>query len=192
MQKRFLSLRKNQQGFTLIELLMVAAIVAILTIAALPQIQSFIVSGKVGPGNNEMQRGLTRMKVNAEGNGSTPYTGASSAVFANSMRDGSVFTVTGVGAAATIRHGLVGSGSGPVVVAPATLVALGDAFTITLSGVNRGACPSTAATMQKSSAIITINGVTVKPLGGRYDGSAATNSCNSTDADDNTFVFTVQ
>lgn len=139
-----------------------------------------------------MQRGLTRMKINAEGNGATPYSTASTAVFANTMRDGSVFTVAGTGAAATIKHGLTASGAGVVTVAPSTVAALGDAFAITLNGVNRGACPDVAASMQKSSAKIAINTVVVKPVGGTYDGAAATNACKDTNADDNVFIFTVQ
>lgn len=192
MCNRFLSSHNTQSGFTLVELLVAATIITILAVAALPQIQSFMVSSKVGSGNTELQRGLTRMKINAEGNGTTPYTSASSAEFANLMREGSVFTVAGSGADATLRHSLVSRGSGPVVVEPATIVALGDAFTITMSQVNRGACPGLAATMQNPSALIAINGVIVKPLGGRYDGPTATKACNSTNTDDNTFVFTVQ
>ncbi|CAN5462962.1 hypothetical protein BH10PSE16_BH10PSE16_04010 [soil metagenome] len=183
---------KQQTGFTLVELLVVAAIIAILTIAALPQIQAYIVSGKVGPANNEMQRGLTRMKINAEGNGTTPYSGVTTAVFANTMRDGSVFTVAGVAAAATIKHGLTASGAGVVAVAPAKIVTTGDAFSITMNGVNRGACPDIAATMQKSAAQIAINGTTVKPIGGKFDGAAATNACIDTNTDSNVFIFTVQ
>lgn len=184
--------KKQQAGFTLVELLVVAAIIAILTIAALPQIQSYIVSGKVGPANNEFQRGLTRMKINAEGNGTTPYSGVTTAVFANTMRDGSVFTVAGTGNGATIKHGLVASGAGVVDVAPGTIVTAGDSFVVTLNGTNRGACPDFVATVQKSAALMSINGTSVKALGGKYDGAAATNACNSTNADDNVFVFTVQ
>ena len=112
--------------------------------------------------------------------------------FFNLMQGGSVFTVAGEGAAATTAHSLAGWGSGSVVVEPATIAALGDAFTVTMSHVNRAACPDMAATLQNSSALIAINGVIVKPLGYRYDGSVATNACNATNADDNTFVFTVQ
>ena len=192
MPNRLLSSYKNQSGFTLIELLVAAVIVTFLAVAALPQIQTFMVRSKVGPGTSELQRGVSRMKANAEGNGATPYTSASSAEFSNLMQGGSVFTVAGEGAAATTTHSLAGWGSGSVVVEPGTIAALGDAFTVTLSHVNRAACPDMAATMQNSSALIAINDVIVKPLGDRYDGAAATNACNTTNADNNTFVFTVQ
>lgn len=182
----------RQHGFTLIELGVVAAIIAILTIVALPKIQSYIVSGKVGPAQTQLQRGLTRMKINAEGGGLTPYSSASTSVFANTMRDGSIFTVSGIGSASTIRHSLTASGSGAITVTPAAIVTAGDAFNIVMAGVNRGACPDFAATTQKTAAVIDINGTIVKPLGGVYNGSLATTSCNSTDGDDNIFTFTVQ
>lgn len=180
--------RNKQGGFTLIELTTVIAIIGILAIAALNAISSYVISGKVGPGASEMLRGMQKMKINAEGGGATPYAAASTSGYANVMRNGGVFSVIGTGAAATLDNSFRAIGASAVAVAPATIVSLGDAYSITLSNVNDAACPSLAGSVQRGAEIISINGTVVKPAGGGYNGIAAADAC--TQFDTNTFVFT--
>lgn len=180
----------KQSGFTIVELLVVIAIVTILSIGSIFAIGPTIISGKVQPAATELLRGMQKMRINSEGAGITPYTSATTSVFANQMRGGNTFTVTGVGSAATLRHGLAAFRSGAVTVAPAALTTAGDAYAVTISGLSNSACPGLAASAQKVSEVITINGTTVKAAGGTYDGSTASDACTLLDT--NTFVFTSQ
>jgi type IV pilus assembly protein PilA len=182
--------RFKQGGFTILELTTVIAIIAILSILGLFALPPFIISGKVGPATNELLRGMQKMRINAEGAGVTPYAAANTSTFANLMRGGSVFTVAGVGAAATMTNSLRLLGTSAVTVAPGTMPAgtLGDSYVITASTVNDAACPQLAAAAQRGAEIITINTVNVKPAGGTYNGVAATAACKLLD----TNVFTFQ
>ena len=180
----------KQSGFTIVELLVVIAIVTILGIVGIFAIGPTIVSGKVQPAATELLRGMQKMRINAEGAGLTPYTTATTSVFANQMRGGNTFTVTGVGTGATIRHGLTAFGAGAVTVAPAALTTAGDAYAVTLAGMSDSACPGFAASAQKMAEVITINGTQVKAAGGNYNGAAASDACTLLDT--NTFVFTSQ
>jgi type IV pilus assembly protein PilA len=186
--KSFKGSFRKQAGFTLLELTAVIAIIAILAIASLIALPPLVISGKVGPAATEMLRGMQKMKINSEGAGATPFTSASTSSFANLMRNGSTFTVTGTGAAATVDNSLRLLGSSAVAVAPATLTTLGDAYSITLSNVSDAACPQLAASAQRGAEVITINGTSVKPAGGQYNGAAAADACTLLDT--NTFVFT--
>lgn len=185
------SKHSNQQGgFTLIELITVIAIISILAIVSLVAIPPFVIEGKVAPAAQELQRAMQRIKINAEGGGATPYSGINTAQVANLLRSGSIFEVAGSASSATASHSLKLLGSGVLTAAPATFVTAGDAYAITVAEVNNAACPNLAATMQKSAAIITINGTVVQNLntGIRYTGLTASTSCALLDA--NTFVFT--
>lgn len=193
MNRAALSMRlaqSKQSGFTIVELLVVIAIVTILAIGSIFAIGPTIISGKVQPAATELLRGMQKMRINSEGAGLTPYSGATTSVFANQMRGGNTFTVTGVGAAATLRHSLAAFGTGAVTVAPATLTTAGDAYAVTIAGMSDSACPGLAASAQKMAEVITINGTSVKAAGGTYNGSTASDACTLLDT--NTFVFTSQ
>lgn len=186
--KSFKGSFRKQAGFTLLELTAVIAIIAILAIASLIALPPLVISGKVGPAATEMLRGMQKMKINSEGGGATPFAAASSSGFANLMRNGSTFTVTGAGPAATLDNSLRLLGASAVTVAPATLTSLGDAYAITLSNVSDAACPQLAASVQRGAEVISINGTVVKAAGGNYSGATAADAC--TQLDTNTFVFT--
>lgn len=184
----------KQGGFSLVELILVLAIGAILAVLGIPLINSYIIAGKVEPTVNDLRAGIASMRKNFT-NGTTPYatlgTGAAAtAAFANQIRGSAMaLTITGEGNAATIQHGIGATGS-QVTVASATITTAGDAYTITLPTVNVAACPDLAALMARTAEAISINGTVVKPVDGEYNGSAAANLC--TDADTNTFVFTMR
>lgn len=179
--------RNKQGGFTILELTTVIAIIAILSILSLFALPPFIISGKVGPATNELLRGMQKMRINAEGGGITPYAAANTSTFANLMRGGSVFTVTGVGATATMNNSLRLLGTSLVTVAPGTMAVAGDSYVITAATVSDAACPGLAAAAQRGAERITINGTVVKASGGAYNGVTATAACTLLDT--NTFTF---
>ena len=184
---------RMQRGFTLVELTVVMLIVAVLIVLSFPRVKSYIVEGKVSPTGSDMVAALSRIRSNAEGAGNTPYAALTTASLANAMRDRTTaLVVTGVGAAATLQH-KIGATNSQVTVAPATITAAGDSFTVTFPTVNAAACPGLSNVLQNSAEIISINGQVVKSIPApavAYDGSTAQNQCTADDT--NTFVFTVR
>ena len=193
----------RQQGFSLVEVSIVTAIVLLISIAAIPAISSYVIENKVPKVGEELQRFIARAKANAQGSGSTPYTGMSTATLANGLRNSSVLSVSGSGASAVVAHGLGGSGrsgNGVATLAPATLAggSTGSAFALTLNDVNDAACPALASILQRVSDVISINGangpVIVKDALSTpvvpYNAGRADDQC--TQGDRNTFVFTVR
>lgn len=178
---------RKQGGFTILELTTVIAVIAILSILSLFALPPFVISGKVGPATNELLRGMQKMRINSEGGGLTPYATANTSMFANLMRGGSVFTVTGVGAAATLNNSMRLLGQSAVTVAPGTLTLLGDSYVVTATNVSDAACPQFAASAQRGAERITINGTVVKAAGGNYNGVTATSACSLLDT--NTYTF---
>lgn len=182
--------RKKQGGYLAMEYIVVSLVVGVIGLFALPRIQSWIISGKVGPTSNDAVQGVLRIRANAEGSGATPYTSMSTAALANTLRErSSALTVSGTTTTATMTHALGETGAA-VTAAPATLTTLGDSFSVTFAQVNKGACPELATRLQNVSEVITINGVSVKTTTTAYNGQTAENAC--TGGNTNTFVFTMR
>lgn len=189
-----ISPKSRQHGFTLVEIAIVAAIVLIAAVLGIPAINGYIIENKVPTVGQELQRFVARSKASVQGLGATPYADVGPAQLANGLRSSSVLTVSGVGASATVRHGL-GATDGGVVLAPGNITTNGDAFTLTLDKVSDAACPGLAAVMQRVSERIAVNAITVKTPGaggetGVYDAAGAGAACTS--GDSNTFVFTAR
>jgi prepilin-type N-terminal cleavage/methylation domain-containing protein len=180
--------RNKQRGFSLTELAVYIAIATILAVAALAGIASYRVSGRVPTAAAELQRGMQRLAINADGQGATPYATLTTDSLCNILRGGAVVTTAGTGSTATCTHSLTAFGSGAVTAEPGTLAATGDSMQISVAGVSNFACPDFAATMQRAVAVISINGTEVKAANGRLDIGAAAAACTLLDT--NTFVFT--
>jgi type IV pilus assembly protein PilA len=182
----------TQLGFTIVELLVTIAIIALLSLAAVPFARDIIVSGKVEPTASDINKVATRLRGNFAGQGSTPYvnlgTGAAAtAVFANTARSlASSLIVTGMQGSATVQHE-IGETGAQVTVAQGQVSAPGDAFVVTLPRVSAAACPALAAQLSRAAERIAINNTEVKPIGGSLNGGAAQNAC--TPGDTNTFSF---
>jgi len=182
----------GQQGFTIVELLVTIAIIALLSLAAVPFARDIIVSGKVEPTASDINKVATRLRGNFAGQGSTPYMNlgagaAATAVFANTARSlASSLVVTGAQAAATVQHEIGATGA-QVTVAQGQVTQIGDSFNVSVALVNAAACPALAAQLSRASERISINNVLVKPIGGVFNGGLAQNAC--TPGDTNTFVF---
>lgn len=184
---------KKSKGFTMLELIVVLAVVAVLALVSMPYFRGMMVSGKVEPTANDLNKVATKIRGNFTGQGTTPYTAlgtgaAATANFSNVARGvASALTITGNGATATTQHELGATGS-QVTVAAGTITTAGDSFTVTLPTVNDAACPGLAAQLARGAEVITINGTSVKAAGGQYNGGTAQNLCTPNDT--NTFVFT--
>ncbi|TAL65674.1 MAG: prepilin-type N-terminal cleavage/methylation domain-containing protein [Burkholderiaceae bacterium] len=180
--------RKAEKGFTIIELIVVLAIIALLSLFAVPFARSIIINGEVQPTADDINKTVTALRGNYAGQGVTPYTSIDSSVFANAARGlASALTVTGSGAAATVSDSLGTTGQ-LLVVAPSTITTAGDSFTVELDNVNDAACPGLASQLSRAAEVITVNGATAKAEGATYDGSAAQTAC--TTGDTNAFIFT--
>ncbi len=193
----------QQQGFSLMEVSIVTAIVLLIAIVGIPAIGGYVIENKVPKVGEELQRFIASMKINAQGGGVTPYTVLDTGALANALRDSSVLSVQGTGAAATVAHGLGGSGtsgSGVVQVEPASVdgAGMGSAFTLTLTSVSHAACPALASVLQRVSEIISISGSSgakvvkdsIATPATPYRAALAQAQCSQGDV--NTFVFTAR
>ncbi len=193
----------RQRGFSLIEVSIVAAIILLAAIIGIPAIGNYVIENKVPEVGRELQRFVARTKANSQGAGAMPYTDIDTGTLANAVRDSSVLSVNGTGAAAVVAHGLGGAGTtgnGVVTVEPVVFASggAGSGFAITLNRVSHAACPSLASVMQRSAEIIAVQGqggsVVVKdstaapPL--VYMAPRAEAQC--AEGDNNTFIFTVR
>lgn len=178
----------KEQGFTLIELLIVMAIIAVLSLFAVPAMRGFIINGKVEPTASDITKTVAKLKGNFAGQGSAPYTSISSTIFAGTAKG--IVSALSIDAANVIMHD-IGESNSPLVVAPANITMAGDSYSVTFNKVNDAACPGLSAQLSKAAEKITVNGLMVKdPLAAtpKYDAAAAQGKC--TDGDTNTFIFT--
>lgn len=185
--------QRKQKDFTLIELLIVIALITLLAVFGIPFARSLIIEGNVEPTASSISKTATKIRANFAGAGTTPYTNLGStaqatALFANLAREiGPALTVSGTGTTARVTHE-IGASNAAVTVASTTLSAAGDSFSVTVANVNNAACPGLATNLSRSAERITVNGTTVKAVGGAYNPAAAQNACNTGDV--NNFVFT--
>ncbi len=190
-----------QRGFSLMEVSIVTAIVLLIAIVGIPAIGAYVIENKVPKVGEELQRFIASMKTNAQGGGVTPYAGLDTGAMANALRESSVLAIQGAGNAASVAHGLGGSGvggNGVVQVAATSFgsAGQGSAFSITLTNVSHAACPALASVLQRMSETISIGGGggglrVVKDAFATpsvpYRAAQAQAQCNSGDV--NTFVF---
>jgi len=177
-----------QRGFTMIELTVVIGLVAVLMIIGIPFVRNFMIDGKVPKVADDITKVATKLRTNFSGQGATPYTSISTASFANTAKGmASVLIINGSGATATVTHDIGATGS-TVTAASATITTAGDSFAVTVNDAAEAACPSLAAGISKAAERITINGTTVKAVGGNYNGATASTACTAGDTND--FVFT--
>lgn len=179
----------EQAGFSLVEISVVMAIVLLLAIIAIPTVRSYVIESKVPRVGEELARFVLHAKVNASDGSATPYSSIGTANLANMLRDSGIFSITGSGGAATVRHGLGSNGEVSVAQADA-----GAAFTLTLSDVHHAACPSIASVLQRLADSVTLTPqggamAVIKDAGTHY--SAVETELRCSQGDSNTFVFKV-
>lgn len=182
--------RRTQSGFTLIELAIVGVIITIVMVLAMPSVKSKIIESKTPTVAGELQQAVVRINGSRASMGTAPYGAITIAEVGQVLRNTS-FTITGTPPTA-VEHSLgTDAGVAAVTVAPATLNAAGDSFTLTLAEVHRAACAGLAVTLSGYAEVINLTpsggGATVlKAAGGVYDPSLALSNC----AERNTLAFT--
>ncbi|MEI2416107.1 prepilin-type N-terminal cleavage/methylation domain-containing protein [Orrella sp. JC864] len=188
-----------QRGFSLIEVSIVTAIILLIAVIGVPAVTAYVVENKVPRVAEELQRFVLRLKVGAQGAGPMPYASVQTGVLAEAMRTSGVLTVNGsagMGGSAVVAHGLGGAGEGGNGVVTVQPVDGGAAFSLTLSNVNRAACPALPSILQRLAETVRIetsrgggyakNDRGTVPLA--YSAITAQNLCNA--GDDNLFEFT--
>lgn len=186
--------RRKSAGFTIIELMIVLAIVALIAVFGIPFARGLVIEGAIEPTANDINKVATKIRSNFAGGGATPYTAlgataAATATFANTANGvAGAITVTGTGAAATMTHALGATGA-TITVASSTITTAGDSFAVTLNDANKAACPGVASILNRSVESITINGTSVKAVGGTYNAGSASNACTAGDTNDYVFTF---
>lgn len=178
-----------QRGFSLLEISVAMTVILLLAIIAVPAIGNYVIESKVPKVGEGLARFIIQSKINAAGQASAPYRGINTSVFANAVRESSVFSVMGDGGGVRVLHGL--GERGEVRVAESLA---GNAFSITLTQVSGAACPSIASVLQRVSDTISIEAqgrpaALIKGEGIVYNALAAKTRCDR--ANGNTFVFTV-
>lgn len=179
---------QRQQGFSLIEMSIVTAIVLLLAIMAIPAVGSYVLENRVPKVGEALARFIIQTRVVASGGAATPYTGISTGNLASMVSQSGVFTVSGTGATASVKHGLGSDG-----VASVAESDLGAGFTVTLSKVNHVACPGIASMVQRVADSVQITpdsgaAVVVKSASVPFSAMAAESACAQGDV--NTFTLT--
>mgnify|MGYP002358514929 CR=1 FL=1 len=180
----------RQRGFTLIELAIVGVIITIVMVLAMPSVKAKIIESKTPTVAGELQQAVVRINGSRASMGTAPYGTIAIAELGQVLRNTS-FTITGAPPTA-VQHSLgTDAGVAAVTVAPATLNAANDSFTVTLAEVHRAACSGLAVTLSGYAEVISLTpnggGATVlKAAGGVYDPALALSNCGER----NTLAFT--
>lgn len=178
----------GQRGFSLIEMSIVTAIVLLLAIMAIPTVGNYVLENRVPKVGETLARFIVQTRIVGAGGVHNPYAGITSASLANMVAGSGVFTVTGSGASAAIRHGLGSDG-----VATVDQADSGGSFTVTLSKVSNIACPGLASMLQNVSDLVRITpdagtATTIKSETVPFSAMAAQHACSKGNV--NTFTIT--
>lgn len=146
MQKQRKPLRALQRGFTLIELGIVAIILVVLVAIAMPQIENYMIGGRVPVAGQDLSKAIASLKGQAKStSSSTPF---ASVPGVEKLLAQTNFTVSGT----TVKHSL-GASAGEVQLAA---VGTGAAAQVTVWGLHPAACPSLASAMSKAADAIEV------------------------------------
>ena len=177
-----------QLGFTLIEVTLVALVITVITVLAVPRVRSLIIENRVNSVARELLSAVGTIRGSREGLGTTAYAGIAVAELGAVLRSSS-YSVTGSPATA-VTHAIGAGGAASVTISQATLPSgsAGDSFSVTLARVDRSACTKLALIASTDAEIITITPVgggsatsTVKAFNGSFNPTLAQSACDASD-----------
>jgi type IV pilus assembly protein PilA len=177
----------RESGFTLVEVSVVVVLMVLMLTFSFPFIKELFTETKVKPAVEEMSRiikVITSAHIGANASYATADTGEIATI---ALGSSAVFTPN---AAKTVLNHSLSSVTATVTMAPATVSAANDAATITVNLAARATCPGFVAGLQHAAVAMTINGTSVKAVGGSFLAPDAQVAC--TDGDTNTYVLTIK
>ncbi len=136
----------RQKGFTLVELGVVAVILIVLVVLALPKIEDKFIEGRIPTAGRDLLQSISRLR-SAANITQSPLPFATLPSMDNLFRDGH-FAVNG----SVVKHQL-GTAQGEVVV---TTLASGAAASITLWGLSPLNCPNLFNQVQKAADVVEV------------------------------------
>jgi len=180
---------RRQRGFTLIELAVVAVIVTVLAVVAVPRARNFIIDARAEPGANDMMKAVSAIRASRQGAGTTAYLNVSIAELGTILRQTGSFVVTpATGTPTSVAHKIAsGHGTPWVAISPENIggVGTGDSFNVVFHQVDMAACVRFTQILAAGAIFASVRplagsspAVIVKNVGAEYVGSLAQTACD--------------
>ena len=181
---------RRQRGFTLIELAVVAVIVTVLAVVAVPRVRNLVLDARVTGVARDIE--AAALKIMQAREGMTPMFsgGVSQAEFGAALRSTGATSVTltpATGTVTGITHSL-GSGTGAAAVWPGawTLTTTNDTLIVELHRTDGASCMRVAQLLAARAHAVSIDisgsGGSwrwMKPPGGRFNGAGSETICET-------------
>lgn len=190
--------RANQKGFTLIELGIVIVILTVLAALAIPAIRTEIIKGRVSSTADDTVKAIVALKnIAGTAQNDVPFAGLTGQQVQALFRNSNLKLGTAAAANPAVTHSLGGATGNIQYAVINTGPGAGSGLTISITGVNEAACANFATSVSKAAdAVLIATGayaapgftapnltgggtgpVSVKPLGGVYNPTAAQGAC---------------
>jgi hypothetical protein len=185
--------KRYQGGFSLLEFGLYTMLVSLAGLGIYLVVPGLMIENRITPTSQDIGSAVARVRADADAAGTpTPYTGFTTANFANKLAGrAQSITTSGSGAATTAQHKLGATGS-QITCTSATVATAGDSYACTFPTVNKTACTGLVNSVGRLASLATINGSLVhSPEAATpiiFNGARSEDLC--TNGDTNTIVLT--